>query len=141
MITDGMQVSIEYTLTLTDGTVADTNVNEEPLVYTHGQRQLLQSLESALAGLSVGDERTVAISAAEGYGEVDPEAFQVVPAAQVPENARQVGAILVAGEPGGQQRQVRVHEVDGENVVIDLNHPLAGEDLSFDVKVLAVEAA
>lgn len=137
-ISNGSEVGIEYTLTLADGTVADTNVGKDPLVFTQGAGQILPAMENALVGLSEGDTREVNIPAAEGYGEVDPQAFETVAHDQIPENARQVGAVLVASMGDGSQRQVRVHEVENDHVVIDFNHPLAGEDLSFDVRVVSV---
>ncbi len=139
MIADGSQVSLEYTLTTDDGKVADSNVGAEPLVYTHGGQQILPALEAALVGLAVGEEKTVSLSAEEGYGVGDPELIQTVPASTVPEDAHEVGTQLLAESSEGEQHMVRVKEVKGEEIVIDLNHPLAGESLHFAVKVLAVE--
>lgn len=139
VVVDGSRISIEYTLFLEDGTVADTNVGGAPLVYQQGGSQLLPALESQLAGLAVGDNKEVSLSAAEGYGEVDPKLFHVVPASDIPEDARTVGTALVAQSTGGQQQHVRVHELKGEEIVLDLNHPLAGQPLRFDIKILAIE--
>ena len=138
VVGDGKQVSIEYTLTLDDGSVADSNVGDAPFVYVHGAQQLLPSLEAALAGLSAGDAREVRIPAEEGYGAVDPAGFQEVPLELIPEEGRQVGEVLVGMDPDGQPFQVRVTEVREDVVVLDFNHPLAGQALTFAVKVLAV---
>jgi len=138
-VTEGSKVSIEYTLKLDDGTVADTNVGGEAMTYTQGASQILPALESELAGLEVGDSKHVALSAVQGYGEVDDSLYETVPASAIPEDARKVGTQLLAQSPTGQQRPVRVHEVKGEEIVMDLNHPLAGQALAFDVKVLAIE--
>jgi peptidylprolyl isomerase len=139
MISNGNQVSIEYSLKLADGTVADSNVGGEALTYEQGASQILPALEKELLGMEVGETKHVSLSASEGYGEVDPSLFHTVPATQIPEDARRVGAQLVARSDTGQQRPVRIHEVRDEEVVVDLNHPLAGQDLAFDVKILAVE--
>jgi FKBP-type peptidyl-prolyl cis-trans isomerase SlyD len=139
VIANGHSVSIEYSLKLADGTVADSNVGGEALIYEHGSSQILPALEKELLGMKVGESRHVSLSAAEGYGEVDPSLFQTVSAAQVPEDARHVGAQLVAQSSTGQQRPVRVHEVKGDEIIMDLNHPLAGQTLDFDVKILAIE--
>ena len=139
MIEDGRLVSIEYTLTLDDGSTADTNVGEEPLVYTQGEGEILDALEEALAGLAVDDEKQVRIAAEQGYGPVDPDAFDQVALDDIPEDAREVGATLVAEDSEGNQRIVRVHEVRADGVVLDLNHPLAGQTLHFAVRIVAIE--
>ena len=139
MIEDGRRVSIEYTLTVNDGSVADTNVGGEPLIYEQGQHEILPALEQALAGLNAGDSRDVTVSADDGYGPVDASLFERVPARAVPEQGRYVGATLVAKAKAGGERQVRVHEVSGEEIVIDLNHPLAGQNLHFAIRVIAIE--
>ena len=139
VIGEGNRVSIEYTLTLSDGTVADTNVGGEPLVYMQGGSQILPKLESELTGLAVGDQKSVSLTAAEGYGEVDATLYQTVPSSAIPEEARVVGMPLMAQAPDGQAHPVRVHELKGEEIVLDLNHPLAGQVLAFDVRILAIE--
>jgi len=139
MIVVGSRVSIEYTLTVNDGVVADSNVGGEPLVYEQGQHDILPALERALEGVGVGESRDVVIEADDGYGPIDETLFEKVPARVIPENGRYVGAYLVAQAKTGEQRQVRVHEVHGEEVVIDLNHPLAGQTLRFAIRVLSVE--
>jgi FKBP-type peptidyl-prolyl cis-trans isomerase 2 len=139
VIEHGRQVSIEYTLRLDDGSTVDTNVGEESLVYTQGEGEILDALEEALAGLDVEDEKQVRILAEHGYGEVDPDAFDQVALEEIPEDVRQVGAMLVAEDDEGNQRSVRVHEVRADGVVLDLNHPLAGQALNFAVRIVAIE--
>jgi len=139
MITDGSEVSIEYTLKLSDGTLVDTNEGKEPLTYTQGSGQILPALEKELAGLKVSDTRKVELTATDGYGEVDPKAFQEVEIDRVPEDARKVGALLIAGGPGGEQRPIRVAEVREDKVLLDFNHPLAGQALVFDVTIVGIK--
>jgi FKBP-type peptidyl-prolyl cis-trans isomerase 2 len=139
VIEHGRQVSIEYTLRLDDGSTVDTNVGEESLVYTQGEGEILDALEEALAGLDVEDEKQVRILAEHGYGEVDPDAFDQVALEEIPEDVRQVGAMLVAEDDEGNQRSVRVHKVRADGVVLDLNHPLAGQALNFAVRIVAIE--
>ena len=138
MIVDGSVVSIEYTLTTDDADIRDSKVGGDPLTYEHGKHEILPALESALAGLTEGDTATLTLSPAQGYGEVDEGLFQAVPLEVIPDNARFVGAQLVAESKSGERRQVRVHEIQGEELVLDLNHPLAGRTLHFDVRVLSV---
>lgn len=138
MIGDGSTVVLEFTLALEDGTVIESNVGKDPLTYVQGQGQMLPGLEAALVGVAAGTERKISLAPADGFGEVNAEALQSVPLEEIPENAREVGAILTAQDPSGRQSQVRVAAVEADHVVLDLNHPLAGQNLHFDVKVLEV---
>ena len=135
----GKKVSIEYTLKLDDGSTADSNVGGEPLVYQQGANQILPALETALAGLSVNDTRKITITPKDGYGDVDPNAIKEVPLEEIPEAARKVDAVLIGVDAEGNQRPVRVQKVGEKNATLDLNHPLAGRTLTFDVKVLKIE--
>ena len=139
VIEDGRSVSIEYTLKLDDGTAIDGNVGEDPLIYTQGNSEILPALEAALAGHKVGDTKAVSLTAEEGYGPINPDAFQEVEIGLVPEDAREAGTMLVATSPEGQEQPIRVHEVREETIVLDFNHPLAGQVLNFDIKVLGIE--
>ena len=136
---DGKRVSLEYTLTLEDQTVIDTNVGKTPLVYTHGTQQIVPGLEKQLAGLKTGDTKKVEVSPEEGYGEADPNRFQEVPTENIPEEARSVGKKLQGQGPDGQLMFAQVTEVKEKTIIVDLNHPLAGKKLFFDVKVLKIE--
>lgn len=138
MIPEGKQVSIEYTLTLDNGSVADSNVGKEPLVYEQGKGQILPALEQELGKLDAGVEHAVTLSAEQGYGPVNPKAFQEVKPDVVPEDAREQGKLLVARDQSGNENRVRIHEVHPDRIVLDFNHPLAGERLHFDVKIVSV---
>ncbi len=138
-VSDGVQVSIEYTLRLTDpqnGEVYDTNVGGEPMVYTQGARQVVRGLERALEGLAVGDRKQVAVPAADGYGAVNPLHVTEIPKELIPPDAREVGTELQTAPRHGQRMQMKVKEVKQDTIVMDLNHPLAGKTLYFDVKVV-----
>ena len=139
VIAEGSSVSIEYTLKLDDGTTVDSNVGEDPMVYKQGGSEILPALETALFGLAVGDTKQVKLTAEQGYGPVMQEGYQEVEIDMVPEDARTVGTTLMATAPDGQQQPIRVHEVKEETIVLDFNHPLAGQALNFDVKILAID--
>ncbi len=139
MIEKGRTVSFEYTLKLDDGSVASSNVGKSPLIYEHGKAEILPALEQALQGLKAGDTKKLTLAAEQGYGARNPEALVNVPVNAIPENARKSGTLLVARDPAGNERQVRVHEVHQDRIVLDHNHPLAGEKLHFDIKILSVE--
>ena len=140
-IAEGKKVSFEYTLTLGDGTEGGTNVGQDPLVYTHGKGEIVPGLEKELVGLKAGDTKQVKVAPKDGYGKLDPKRTQQVPLDKIPEQARKVGAQLRGAGPGGQTMFAKVTAVDDKNATIDLNHPLAGKDLTFDVKILKVEEA
>jgi FKBP-type peptidyl-prolyl cis-trans isomerase 2 len=139
MIENGSRVSVEYTLRLDDGSQADSNVGEDPLVFEHGANQMLPAFEAQLAGMAVDESKKFTIAPAEGYGEVNPELRREVDAELVPEEGRHEGAQLVSEDPQGNLRPIRVHAVRGDRVVLDLNHPLAGENLHFDVRIVAID--
>ncbi|MFQ5441171.1 MAG: peptidylprolyl isomerase [Thermodesulfobacteriota bacterium] len=139
MITDGSKVSLEYTLYLEDGTVADTNVGKAPLEFEQGANMIIKGLESSLAGLKAGDTKKVTISPEEAYGAVDTNALKEVPKDKIPPDALKVGTVLQASGEDGRGIPVVVREVRADTVVLDFNHPLAGRTLTFDVKVLAVQ--
>ncbi len=139
VISDGKKVSIEYTLTLEDKTKVGSNVGQEPLVFTQGNREIIPGLEKQLNGLKAGDSKRVEVSPEEGYGNVDPARTQEVPKDKVPEDARKVGARLTGQGPDGQMLFAEVTEIKDSTIVLDMNHPLAGKKLIFDVKVLKVE--
>lgn len=135
VVEQGKTVDFEYTLSLDDGSVVQTNQGAEPLSYVHGEGQILPALESAMEGMRVNEKKTVKLSPAEGYGEVNPEAFQEVPIDKLPEEARHVGAQLgVQGFDG----PIRVAEVRDDVAVLDFNHPLAGKSLTFDVRIVGI---
>ncbi len=139
-IADGKRVSLQYSLTLQDETVLESSVGKKPLVYTHGSQQIVPGLEKQLTGLKVGDTKKIVVSPEEGYGIFDPKRVQEVPKESVPKEARVMGGTLQARGPQGQIILVQVKEVKEKTVILDLNHPLAGQTLFFAVKVLKVEA-
>jgi len=133
-IADGMQVTLEYTLTLSDKTVADSTKGQAPFSYVHGGHQIIPGLEKELTGLKAGDKKHITIPAATAYGLYDEKKKIEVPKKNVPPEAK-VGAMLRSAT--GQS--AKVLEIKGDSVVIDTNHPLAGKDLTFDVNILKVE--
>src|SRR5574337_10481 len=140
-IQDGSTVKLEYKLTDDKGALLDTNEGKEPLIYTHGQGQIIPGLEKALGGLHVGDAKHVVVPPDEAYGPIRPEAFVEIPKERIPEKSQTVGAHLVAQGKNGQPLHAFVKEIKEKTIVLDTNHPLAGKALTFDVKIVDVEAA
>ena len=135
MIAQGSQVSFFYTLS-SEGEEIESNKNHEPMTYTQGEGQILPKLEAELEGLKAGDSKEVSLDAADAYGEVDPGKFQEVPAEQIPEPARKVGAQLQAE---GYNGPIFVKEVKDNVIVLDFNHPMAGKDLVFAIEIVDVQ--
>jgi FKBP-type peptidyl-prolyl cis-trans isomerase 2 len=135
----GKKFFIEYTLVLDDGSTADSNVGSDPLSFTQGANEILPALETALVGLKVNDTKKITITPKDGYGDVDPKAVKEVPLDEIPEAARKVDAVLIGVDAEGNQRPVRVLKVGEKTATLDLNHPLAGRTLTFDVKVVKIE--
>ena len=140
-IKDGMMVSVEYTLKGTDGKVIETSKGKEPIKYVHGQKMMIPGLEKELTGMKVGGEKQVTVKPEDAYGPVNKNAFQEVPKEKLPPNGLKVGAILAAKSPEGQVVPMRVHEIKEKTVVMDMNHPMAGKTLVFDIKVVDIQAA
>jgi FKBP-type peptidyl-prolyl cis-trans isomerase SlyD len=141
VVKDGSVVSLQYTLSGEDGKTIESNKGKDPLKYTHGSHQIVPGLEKNLSGMKMGEEKRVKVSPEDGYGPVDPKGFQEFPKEKIPNEALKVGTVLTARGPQGQQVPVRVHEIKEKTVVLDLNHPMAGKTLVFDVKVLDIQPA
>ena len=141
VVKDGAVVSLEYTLSGEDGKTIESNKGKEALKYTQGQRQIIPGLEKGLAGMKIGEEKRVKVKPEDGYGPVYEKAFQEFPKEKIPPENLKVGAVLLANGPHGQSMPVRVKEIKEKTVVIDMNHPMAGKTLVFDVKILDIQAA
>ena len=141
-VEDGMVVSLDYTLRLDDGEVIDTSTGEAPLQFLQGQGQIIPGLEQALYGMSVDDEKGVVVAPADGYGEHDPDAFQVVPQDAFPSDLTlEPGMGFRMRDASGHAVDAYVAEIRPEGVLLDLNHPLAGEALHFQVKISGLRPA
>ena len=137
-IADGSKVQIEYTVKDAAGKLLDSNTGRDAPTFTQGEHQIIPGLEKALSGMRAGDEKQVSVKPEEGYGPVDAAAQTEVPKAAIPSDALTVGTELMARGPEGAVRIVRAREIKDSTVILDLNHPLAGKTLHFNVKILSV---
>lgn len=132
-------VRIHYTGTLTDGTVFDSSNDREPFEFIIGQGMVIPGFESAVIGMSEGDEKTVSIPAEDAYGRYQDELVAVVARSQVPtEIELDIGTILQVRSPEGGIARVVVKKITESEVTLDLNHPLAGQDLTFELKLVKI---
>jgi FKBP-type peptidyl-prolyl cis-trans isomerase 2 len=131
-------VKVHYTGRLEDGTIFDTSISpdREPLEVQLGEGQLIKGFEAGLIDMLEGEKKTVEIESSDAYGELNPEFITEVPRANVPEGI-QVGESLQGMGPMGPVN-VKVVEVNDENVLLDANHPLAGKKLIFDLEVIEI---
>ena len=139
VVKDGTVVSLQYSLSGEDGKLIESNKGKDPLKYTHGSKQIVPGLEKELAGMKVGGEKRVKVKPEDAYGAIDSKAFQEVPKEQIPANGLKLGAILAAKGPQGQEIPVRIHQIKEKTVVLNLNHPMAGKTLLFDIKILDIQ--
>ena len=139
VIVEGSKVAIQFTIYLADGSVFGGNQGGDPLVYEQGKGNIPPGLEAALIGLRADDRKKVTLAPEDAYGPENPEAFVDVQIDRLPEGARTVGAGLIVNDPSGNRRYVTVHEIKDDTAVINLNHPLAGKEITFDVLVLTVD--
>jgi len=138
-IEDGSTVSIHYTMTLDDGRIVDTTKDTDPLTYTQGEGEIIAGLEKIMSGMEKGGTLEVAVSAAEPFGESDPEALIEIPKSDLPPEALETGTELQGEGPQGQSITGRVVEVKENSAVVDFNHPLAGKTLHFSVTIVDVQ--
>lgn len=131
-------VAIEYTLTV-DGEILDTSNGREPLEFLQGHGNIISGLEKEMDGMEIGDEKTVIVAPAEGYGELNEEAIMDVPTNQFPENIPvEVGTELQVQNEQGEPTYARITNVENNVATLNFNHPLAGKKLEFDVKVIGL---
>jgi len=136
-IGNGRTVKMHYTLKV-EGEVLDSSEGIEPLVYIHGEGEILPALEDLLAGMKAGEEKSVTLSQEQGYGPVDPEAFVEISVEKLPEGSAVPGTVLTVTGSDGQGLRAVVHEIREGGAVLDFNHPLAGKELSFEVQIIEV---
>lgn len=135
----GDTVAVHYTGTLADGTVFDSSRSREPLSFTLGAGQVIPGFEDAVMGLSPGESRTTTIAADQAYGAHQPDLVFDVDRAQLPPDiAPAVGEQYQMRQGDGQVMVVTVQDVGDDHVTFDANHPLAGQDLTFDLELVSI---
>lgn len=133
-------VRVHYTGKLVTGEVFDSSLQREPLEVTLGEGSLIPGFEKGLIDMVVEEKKTITIPKEEAYGEIRKELFQELGKDQLPSDINpEVGMGLVARGEDGRERQLRVAEVRDTTIVIDANHPLAGQDLIFDLELVEIK--
>ncbi len=134
---DGNTVAVHYTGTLGDGTQFDSSAGRDPLEFALGEGTVIAGFEEATRGMSIGERKTVVIACQDAYGPHQPELVQAVERDQLPPDLDlRLGTRLQTSGP--QATVVRVTEVTETTVTLDANHPLAGEDLTFEIQLVEI---
>lgn len=135
----GDTVRIHYTGTLLDGSTFDSSEGRDPLEFEVGSGQIIPGLDVALPGMSAGEKKTVNVPCVEAYGPIQPGMRQSVPRSNIPaEIPLELGMQLQMQSSEGQVLPVTVVEISEEEVTLDANHPLAGQDLTFAIELVSI---
>jgi FKBP-type peptidyl-prolyl cis-trans isomerase SlyD len=137
----GKSVKVDYTLTV-DNEQIETSVGKKPLEFVVGDKSIIPGLESGLVGMHVGEEKIITLAPKDAYGESDPKALKEFPKTSMPKDVDlKVGMVLQAQAPDGESFPATITQIKDDKVTLNFNHPLAGKQLQFKVKVLNVETA
>ncbi|KXK21802.1 MAG: peptidyl-prolyl cis-trans isomerase [Chloroflexi bacterium OLB15] len=140
-IAEGMVVTLAYVLKVDNEEVSRMTA-DEPMEYLHGYQEIVPGLEAALTGKRIGDKLSLTLSPAEGYGEYDAENFEEITRADIPfADDLEVGMDLEVEDEEGNAYLATVSAINGDSVVLDFNHPLAGKSLDYEVEVVNIRIA
>ena len=136
VVADDIVVSLDYTLTV-EGEVLDSSEDVGPLEFIQGHQNIIPGLERQLYGMSIGQSKNVDVTAVDGYGVIDKDAIMDIPRAEFPSDIPlEIDIQLQVRDVDGDVLDARIVKVSDESVRLDFNHPLAGKELHFDVKVV-----
>ena len=141
-VKSGDKIKVHYHGRLTNGETFDKSEGREPLEFEVGSGMVIKGFDDGVTGMAVGDKKTINIPADEAYGPKNPEMVIDMPKDRFPKDMEiEVGMPLSMSDGQGQQFQVVVAEVQEEVIILDANHPLAGEDLIFDLELVEIIGA
>jgi FKBP-type peptidyl-prolyl cis-trans isomerase 2 len=137
----GKMIKMDYTLFVNNEQL-ETSVGKTPLEFVAGDQSIIPGLEKGIEGMKVGEEKTIVVEPKDAYGESDPKALKEFPKDKMPGGAElKVGMVLEAQSPDGETFPATISDIKGDQIVMDFNHPLAGKQLTFKVKILDVTDA
>lgn len=137
---DGDLVAVNYVGTFDDGSIFDSTEGMAPFEFTLGTGETIPGFENGVVGMQVGEVKTLNIPAAEAYGEYMDDLVVPVPKEDFPSDLEpEVGMELTAGDPNGEEMLLTVIEILDDVIVVDANHPLAGEDLTFQITLMEIK--
>ena len=132
-------VKVHYKGKLSNGQVFDSSFEREPIKVELGKGQLIPGFEKGLLDMEVNEKKTITVDKQEAYGEINKDLFQKVPNSNLPETIEpKKGMELVASRPDGTEQKLLVAEVNDDHIIVDANHPLAGQDLEFELQLVEI---
>lgn len=138
----GDKVKVHYHGKLTTGETFDSSEGRDPLAFEVGSGMVIKGFDDGVTGMEIGEKKTIHIPVEEAYGNKNPEMVVKMPKDRFPEDMEvEVGLPLMMSDESGQQFQVVVTDIDEDGVTLDANHPLAGEDLIFDLELVEIEGS
>ncbi len=137
-VKEGNKVKVEYTGKLKDGTIFDSTDGRDAFEVAVGEHRVIPGFEKALIGMEKGEEKEFNIAKGDAYGDPNPQLVQKVPRDKLPKVELKKGMMLGMTLPNGQQMPAVIVDIDDKEATIDLNHPLAGKDLIFKIKVIDI---
>ncbi|MBA7483011.1 Trigger factor [subsurface metagenome] len=140
VIKKGDRVKVQYTGSLNDGTIFDKSKEGEPLEFTVGSGQVIPGFDKAVEGMKLNEEKKVTLKTEDAYGKRDETAIREFPKNSLPENFKpEKGIMIRLQDQTGRAIPGTVTDITENSITVDLNHPLAGKDLAFDIKVIGIE--
>jgi peptidylprolyl isomerase len=138
-VKSGDTVKVHYHGKLNDGTTFDSSEGREPLEFEVGSGSVITGFDDGVTGMQVGDKKTINIPFDQAYGDVNDDQIMEFPIDRFPEDMKpEVGMQLNLSDGAGQNIPVIIREVNDDTVILDANHPLAGEDLTFDLELVEI---
>jgi FKBP-type peptidyl-prolyl cis-trans isomerase SlyD len=134
-------ISMDYELKV-ENSIIDFSEEGDPIIFLQGHGNIIPGLEKAIQDMKIGDSKEVFVKAADAYGEFDPENFTEVPRTGFPEEIPlEVGTEIGVNDENGEELSAYIEEVDVDKITLNFNHPLAGKDLEFKVKIVGIREA
>lgn len=140
-VNNNLVVSMDYELSV-ENSVIDSSEEGDPLIFLQGVGNIIPGLEKAIQGMAVGESKEVFVKAADAYGEYDSENFVEVPKAEFPEDIPlEIGTEIGVNDENGEELSAYIETFDADKITLNFNHPLAGKDLQFKVKIVGIREA
>lgn len=134
-------ISMDYELSV-DGEVIDYSEPDDPIEFLQGYGNIIPGLEDAISGMEIGESKEVFVKAKDAYGEYDPEGFVEVPKSEFPEDIpMEAGVEILVNNDDGEEMAAVIEEISLNSITLNFNHPLAGKDLNFKVKIVSIREA
>ena len=141
VVANNLVVSMDYELKV-ENKIIDYSEDGDPIIFLQGHGNIIPGLEKAIQGMKIGESKTVSVKAAEAYGEFDPENFTEVPRTEFPaEIPLEIGTEIGVNDENGEELTAYIEEVEADKITLNFNHPLAGKDLEFKVKIVGLREA